>query len=706
MQRTEARPPKTAKGDNMKTINKYLNNYGQAPIIEAIRRGETEQYKKAQAEAREARNRHIKAVRVQTANLYEATPRPEPTPEEQTETVRQKVLFNGGEPTATATDFIKYLIFNEAEAEAETEAENRKKHTGVIKPLSDKSFICLYNSKRLIYNGKLLNPKTHREDIILLFLKRKRPQVELTSNGRIKRELKQLKQLTLKTDQAKTKQALKYILSFTGKADKATNTQVNELGKEKPILSYNNIGYEPNEIIIIAETPVLKSIQRKYNKLNKENHEQTEKQAEKQNQRKHEQETQEVTMIRKERPKREKEAFLNNLIKNAEYWNEQPIERKAELINNCLFVNQYLYEFKAETPTENREQTNLRGLRRDEKEAIKQKDKRRNEAEEEAKAIIKAITEAEAEAKQGTEEEVKELIIQALKEDGRKSILNIEYSIRKTSLLRVYPTAKLRTLREEIREKAEPKGKGQEKKITALLNVITSYINTVHRKEEIKQEVEYLKTRTANELFYIIRALEEQTETEITAQAIDILKEMKEERERETEIKETIEEQENTENKAIQFKANKRSKSKYKTNVGLTRPNGNPQTTHRRTNNLKPLQIAKREVQREKQEKRQQQEANERNKPTNLKQIQYGIFWKQQREAGTPTADRIKEQAKQRNRIKKQEEEVIKSFYGERTPQEARILIADHKPDNMFKTALEIVISESKANIKRKYHQY
>ncbi|MBQ4178648.1 MAG: hypothetical protein II598_02765 [Elusimicrobia bacterium] len=693
----------------MKSINKYLNNYGQAPIIEAIRRGETEQYKREQAEAREARNRHIKAIRIQTANLYEATPRPNPTEEQATEAIQ---AITGGEPTATATDFIKYLIFNKAEAEAEQEAQagnQSRKRTGTIRPLSDKSFICLYNSKRLVYNGKTLRPKTHREDIILLFLKRKRPQVELTSNGRIKRELNQLRQLTFKTSEARTRQALKYILSFTGKADKATNTQVNELGKEKPVLSYNNIGYEPNEVIIIAEAPTLRSIKRQYEKLNKENHEQTEKQAEKQNQRKQEQEEEqehEIKAIMKERPKREQEVFLNNLIKNSEYWEEQPIERKAELINRCLYFVQYLYKFQAGTQAENREQSRLRGLKRDEKEAIRQKNRRRNEAETEAKAILEAIAEAEQEAQAGTQEEAKELITQALREDGRKSILNIEYSIRKTSLLRVYPTARLRTLREEVREQAEPTGKGEQKKITALLNVITSYINTIHRKEEIRQEVEYLKTRTANELFYIIRALEEQEDTKRTAQAIEILTEMKEKREQQQEVTETIEEQENKENKAIQFKANKKSKSKYKTNTGLTRPNGNPQTTHRRTRNLKPLIIAKREVQAEKQAKEQQEQANERNRPTDLKQIQYGILWREQREAGTPTADRIRREAHRRNEQRKHEEAVYKSIYGElNTGREKQALKAELIADS-FKTGLQIVKEESKKNIQRKYSRY
>ena len=778
MQRTEARPPKTAKGDNMIKIKSNSKN----SIIKAMEAEQTAQahQKEAEAQARMKRHRQEairntarKQAREEAIKEVEATPRP--TNEQEVLGISFIKSYYGEAPNEE--DKIRYIISRQEARETE-----KAKYTAKINKLSQKSFICLYNSNRVIYEDKTLKPTTHKEDLIK-FLRRKNPIIELTSNGKHKAKTNELKQVVFKTEEAKTPQALKYILSFKGEAEKATNTQTNELNKEKPILSYNNIGYEDNEIIIIGKEKQLKPIIRRFNQLNKvenQNYDFIKDNEDKTSRRKTETEEEaeiKTRTIRGNRTAEERKAFLNHLLKHKEVILNKTYEEQVNYINYCLYYSYEVLEVKAPIKTKVR---GLNRIRNDEKEALRKAHKTTTEAREEtrkeAQYLINLFKEEEEEAKRIAEAEATNLINMALKQDKRQSIKNIEYEIRNKSIIRLYNTAELNEIVEEIRNKAQPRTKGENKALMALLNVLNGLTNTVHIKTEAEEKTEYLRTRTPTELYFIIKELEEEAEvTEKTKALIRVLEAIKERKEEEEAIKQTIEEEEKEKEKQHEFKANKKSKNKYNTKKGLTTPNRTPtareerfkrnnenlkslgsekleeirgktetekkiklnvlrhlislkeveeeaeerkrereaeeeetKATARRNNtrSLNRIRKIKQEVREEKAEARRKAEAESRNRPTDLIEIARGLKAEEQRKQGTPIADRIRQQAHQRNQIKQDINELYKSIYGElnTTPQERKIFKAELNTD--FKTALEIVINESKANIKRKYSRY
>lgn len=777
MQRTEARPPKAVKGDNMIKIKSNKEN----SIIKAMKAEQTAQahQKEAEAQARMKRHRQEairntarKQAREEAIKEAEATPRP--TNEQEVLGISFIKSYYGEAPNEA--DKIKYIIGRQEARETE-----KAKYTAKINKLSQKSFICLYNSNRVIYEDKTLKPTTHKEDLIK-FLRKKNPVIELTSNGKHKAKTNELKQVVFKTEEAKTPKALKYILSFKGEAEKATNTQTNELNKEKPILSYNNIGYEPNEIIIIGEEKQLKPIIRRFKQLNKiesQYYDFIQDNEDKTSRRKTETEEEaeiKTRTIRGNRTAEERKAFLNHLLKHKEVILNKTYEEQVNYINYCLYYSYEVLEVKAPITTKTR---GLNRIRNDEKEALRKAQPRteaREETRKEAQYLINLFKEEEEEAERIAEAEATNLINIALKQDKRQSIKNIEYEIRNKSIIRLYNTSELNKITEKIRNKAQPRTKGENKALTALLNVLNGLKNTIHIKTEAEEKTEYLRTRTPTELYFIIRELEEEAEaTEKIKTLIRVLEAIKERKEEEEAIKQTIEEEEKEKEKQHEFKANKKGKNKYNNKIGLTTPNRTPtakeerfkrnnenlkslstekleeirgktetekkiklnvlrhlislkeveeeaeerkrereaketetKATARRNNtrSLKRIRKIKQEVREEKAEARRKAEAESRNRPTDLIEIARGLKAEEQRKQGTPTADRIKQQAHQRNQIKQDINELYKSVYGElnTTPQEKKIFKAELNTD--FKTALEIVKEESKNNIKRKYSRY
>lgn len=748
-------------------------------IIKAMKAEQTAQahQKEAEAQARIKRHRQEairntarKQAREEAIKEAEATPRP--TNEQEVLGISFIKSYYGEAPNEA--DKIRYIIGRQEARETE-----KAQYTAKVSKLSQKSFICLYNSNRVIYEDKTLKPTTHKEDLIK-FLRRKNPVIELTSNGKHKAKTNELRQVVFKTEEAKTPKALKYILSFKGEAEKATNTQTNELNKEKPILSYNNIGYEPNEIIIIGEKRQLKSIIRKFKQLNKVENQYYDfiKDEDKTSRRKTETEEEaeiKTRTIRGNRTEKERKAFLEHLLKHKEVILNKTYEEQVNYINYCLYYSYEVLEVKAPIKTKVR---GLNRIRNDEKEALKKttQTEAREETRKEARYLINLFKEEEEEAERIAEAEATNLINIALKQDKRQSIKNIEYEIRKKSIIRLYNTAELNEIVEEIKNKAQPRTKGENKALMALLNVLNGFKNTVHIKTEAEEKTEYLRTRTPTELYFIIKELEEEAEaTEKTKALIRVLEAIKERKEEEEAIKQTIEEEEKEKEKQHEFKANKKNKNRYNTKIGLTTPNRKPtakeerfkrnnenlkglsiekleeirgktetekkiklnvlrhlislkeveeeaeerkrereaeeeetKETARRNNtrSLKRIRKIKQEVREEKAEARRKAEAESRNRPTDLIEIARGLKAEEQRKQGTPTADRIKQQAHQRNQIKQDINELYKAVYGElnTTPQEKKIFKAELNTD--FKTALEIVIDESKKNIKRKYSRY
>ena len=208
------------------------NEYGHEPLIEAIKRKETTQYLKAEAEANEKRRKARRRNREAREKAEAETPRVNP---------------------------LKYISQYEEEEEAQR-----------IKPLSNKSLITLYNSNRLIYNGEILNPTVSDETILINYLKPKNPTAILRSNGERTEPISNLKQLVLSMQEAKTPKARNLLLEVKGGAEKVENTKTTQTGKEAPVLAYNNIGYEPNEFIFIGIEEDLNGLKNRFNSRNKQ----------------------------------------------------------------------------------------------------------------------------------------------------------------------------------------------------------------------------------------------------------------------------------------------------------------------------------------------------------------------------------------------------------------------------------------------------
>lgn len=678
-----------------RTANRLKRNeYGEQPLIKAIAKKETAQYLKAQAEAdkarREARRRSREAREEAEAN----TPRTNP---------------------------LKYITQYEEEAEAPR-----------IKELSNKSLITLYNSNRLIFNGEILKPNVYNENILINYLKPKNPTAILRSNGEKTEPTKNLKQIVFNMQEAKTPKAKALLLEVKGGAEKAQNTIKTQTGKEAPILSYNNIGYEPNEFIFIGTEKDLNGLKNRFNSLNKQTDNfynffkadpsprELKRQitkAEKQNKEtktlkrllKKAEEEQEnpkerrrttttktettTRTIRGNRTRKQSQLMKRQLILSKDFITSQPIEEQFKIVNKALFYEITLKEVKTKTKAET---IGLNEITDTEKEALKKAHRKPQKFE--------------------TQEQATELLRIAYKADGRQTQKNIEYDL-----------------------KTNP-------------------------------NIKAIKTESSNNIFYIINEVEEQANRETKAKAtekkekalIKILQGFKQTAELQEELQESVQEQLQEAETQHESKHNKKGKNKYNTKIGLTKPNRKPthQETKYKTNNKElrnthpnKLFIMMNKTEEEKKAKRngllsirllnevkqektsrQRKETARENNTRELKRIRaikeevrrekreeearktanpfkdlLRILNEMKRERQNKdykTAKRIREQNKKAHQIKQEETAFINSLYGDLNPYDLKLMKADHKTETTFINGLQLVIEESKRNIERKYKTY
>lgn len=675
MRHTKNRP--TAKGDKMLKIKGNEAN----PIIKAMKAEQTAQAIQAEAEQktrikthflREVRNEARRQARREAEKTAQAIGRGTETQETPLIIISEAI----GNPTPNTADRIQYLIKYEEEKEPKKTA----------KPLSNKSFIVLYNSKRIIYNGERLNKETHEERIIINYLKTQNPFILLTENGEEAERTNQLKQVSYNLYRdIKTPQAKKYLLSFRGEAEKAGNHKQRGNGTHRPIISYTNIGYEPNEIILIGREADINQIIRiitsknkphnqfynfinklvkdprstpkkpKFNRVKDTNPKQRRKT-----------ETVETTTktrrVVRERGERQKTQMLKNLRRNKEYI-EANKEKQASLINYCLYHTQTIREIDTKTKTQT---IGLNNITEHEKKALKQIQSRRNT---------------------NTQETAEELLKIAEATDGRQTIKNIEYDLKTNPLIKGLKSEKSSTLY-FIMQRTEEEEKT--KKTTALNNVLLSYMLLAELREETQESIE--------------------------------------------------EQQKEADKRQETFKGDKKSKNKYNTKIGLQKPNRRPTAQEekqtRKNQHITNPQVlaeireeteenkkAKRtallhlqlinEVQEEKTAENRKEEARKHNtrelnkirkikeerkkarrqeKTQNPAQIFNLLVRENEKErVSYQKARRIKQQARNRHITEKDTKQYIISLYGEKqTEKEYRMLKADHKNDLIFKKASEI----------------
>ena len=217
-------------------------------------------------------------------------------------------------------------------------------------------------------------------------------------------------------------------------------------------------------------------------------------------------------------------------------------------------------------------------------------------------------------------------------------------------------------------------------------------------------------------MYYISNEVEEQAEAETkkTTALLNVLLSFKQTAELREDIQETIEEQQGEADRRSEFKANKKHKNRYNTKYGILTESRNPQKMRNETNKQRKLtKIAIKERKQEEQKNREQeikQEARtQRTTAPNFIKLLWNTHEYRQRNEKYKGAEIIENNTNRNRRnkhIKKLEIKILNSIYGERTPQEIKMLLKDHKKDNEFKTGLQIIQEESKANIRRKYKIY
>ena len=299
--------------------------------------------------------------------------------------------------------------------------------------------------------------------------------------------------------------------------------------------------------------------------------------------------------------------------------------------------------------------TGLNNIRNDEKEALKAIHRTGDRTE--FNEIIKDICEAVKEA------------------DGRQSLLNIEYDIRRDlKYLKAETSNSLYWI------------------IQAVEAISNQDKSTEAENEQLKEAEAELRADKENE--------ELQKNYEKIAGAIrkkqtallNVLKSFKARAEQRETLQEEVGDQEEEAGSRSQFKAGKTGKNKYSNRYGITRPNRNPQKC-RNTTTADRIQ-ANKEIQAREQAKAQAK-ANERNNGPKFEELERVARRQRQEKAGTPTADRIRRQAQRKHQLNQMETAYITSIYGERTPQEVKMLKGDHRQDIEFRTAKELETEEN-----------
>lgn len=622
------------------------------------------------------------------------------------------------EPTADQVNDILYFIGNYnninprvitpvLRVEEEEEAEEVT-GTGTITKLTNKDFICLYYSNRLLIgrrNPREADPKDKlQEGEVLKYLRHLNPFVKMVDNGKATEPISNLYRIAYETDQANTPEAIRYLLSFKGEPTKATNTQTGQNGNRQAILSYNNIEYEPNEIIIIGKKASIQNIKNKFERLNNIKNSYYDFREEKEANQRIIREYKEKDLIIKEyRGKANpvhRERMLNNIRGNTaqgRYYEEAETAEKAEMINKCLY-----YSFKTFTPQGQLKTTvtGLNNIREDEKEVTKKLRENRNRS---------------------TAEIIQEIKETVRKVDGRQSIRNIEYDIKKDlKYLKLEKAGFLYWIKKTIEEETATEEVDNEEQRKQ---------DITEDKEELKQDNEEMKAENDRKKYYKIARNKEEIK-EINEELKRIAKAPKkkikgllyvlesylqiaEDRERfKEELTAQLEEAQGKDNKN-KFKAGKKRKNIYSNIYGIQRPNGNPQTTHRHRNNLKPLQIVKAEQEAEKQAKEQKARREARNKAPEFKEIvreaqayiQYCKGYK---------GGRMIREASRRNKRKRELRELmkqeVKASYGsildKATERDIKQLINESLKFYEFKTAYEIAIEEELKNMMKVVREF
>ena len=516
---------------------------GNNPILSILEAEQTARAIRAQAQAEErtsrrararARNQRRKAQREATEARAEATPRAEAGAEAE---ARAETLYYIGNRYGVHRQTIATILENARSREAPEPEEAQS-----IKPISNKSFLMLYYSKRLFIGGKeasqLLRGAEPEDNEILQHLRHLNPTAKITEKVKIKTA--DLKEVVFNSNGAKSPTAQKYIAQFRKGRGEPTNPVKNELGGYKPVLSYRNIGYDYDRIIIIGKPATVKGIAEEYKRREtiKNGYYDFIESEENKGKRKHQTTSGEIRKTRRTRARNKKhaQAMFNYYTRNG----KRPLFKLKHPGNRYLTIAEALkvamknkginqvveamkvfnriteimeackthiyYTAETEAVRLKTEVQGLNGLTETEKEAIKRAETRGSHRE--------------------TAEEVQELFRIAKATDGRQKIKNIEYDIRaETKYLRSYGATELYYIFSEVEEQAD-----KTKKETALLNVIGGYKDTAEAREDRE------------------RGLKESiTETEAEA-----------------------------DNRQTVFKANKKGKSIYSTKAGITARNRSP----------------------------------------------------------------------------------------------------------------------------------
>lgn len=686
------------------------NEYGHEPLIEAIKRKETTQYLKAEAEANEKRRKARRRNREAREKAEAETPRTNP---------------------------LKYISQYREEAEAPK-----------IKELSNKSLIALYNSQRLIFKGEILTPNITDERILINYLKPKNPTAILRSNGERTEPTSNLKQLVLSMQEARTPKARNLLLDIKGESSKATNTITTQTGKEAPVLAYNNIGYEPNEFIFIGTEEDLKGLLSRFNSRNKQTDnfynffkadpspkeltrqiakaEEKGKdtailkrllkkaKAEEENPKERRRTTTTKTKttiktIRGNRTRKQAERMKRSLILNKDFITSQPIEEQAKIINKALFYEIKLKEVETETKTET---IGLNEITDTEKEAIKKANRKPQKFE--------------------TQEIARDLIKIAHEADGRQKQKNIEYDLRnnpQVKAIKAETSNNIYFIINEVEEEANrpTKAKATEKKEKALIKVLQGFKQTAELKEELQESIEeQLKEAETQHESHHNKKGKNKYNTKIGLTTPN-----RKPTHQERKYKKNNEELRNTHPAKLFIMMNKteadkkakinslqsirllnevRQEAQEETSRGKATAREREEARRRRketarennTRELKRIQEIREEVRREKKEA----EARKTADPfQDLLRLLHEMK-KEEQNKDYKTAQRIREQNKKAHQIKQEETEFIKSIYGDLKPYELKLMKADHKTETSFITGLELVIKESKRNIQRKYKTY
>lgn len=516
---------------------------GNNPIVSRLKAEQTAQAIKARAQAEDriksrarnrARNQRRKAQREATEARIKAEPRTEPEAEAE---ARADTLYYIGYNYGINRQIIAGII-----QRAETREAPEPEKAPRVTPISNKTFLMLYYSKRLFIGGKeasqLLTGAEPQENDIIRHLRHLNPSAKVTE--RVKIKTADLKEVVFNSNGAQSPTAKDYLAQFRKGRGEPINPVNNELGVHKPILSYRNIGYDYDHIIVLGKPATVRGIAEEYQRRNtiENGYYNFIESEEHRGKRKHQTVKGEIKTTRHERARSPEhiKALLNYCTKrgkrkafktkNSNKPNLSIIEA-LKLVEEMQGINQVVQGFKifnfiaglkehyktAKYLTINSEAIELKtevqglnGLTEEEKQAIKRAETRTSHRE--------------------TGEEVKELFKIARSTDGRQSIKNIEHDIRaETKYLRGYKATELYYICSAVEEEAD-----KSKKETALLNVVEGYKDTAEAREE--------RERGLNESL---------TETEAEA-----------------------------DNRQTIFKANKKGKSLYSTKTGITARNRAP----------------------------------------------------------------------------------------------------------------------------------